>query len=62
MWWHGLGVVEIALEVVGEAVTSTDTVQKEGSRHIIVKSETVDKGEEDFEEVGEGQLGMFFLE
>ncbi len=25
-WWHGLGVAEIALKVVGKAVTSTNMV------------------------------------
>ncbi len=61
-WWYGLGVLKIMSEVVGEAVTSTDMVWNEGSKHKIVESKTVDKGEGNFEEVGEVHVWMFFLD
>ncbi len=51
---------EITLKVVGKAVADTDTIRNKCSWHIVVESKTVDKGEDDFEEVGEGQVGLFF--
>ncbi len=52
--WHGLGVAKITLEVVGKAVTGTDMVWNKDGGHIFIESKTVDKGEENFDYVGEG--------
>ncbi len=59
-WWHGLGVTKVAAQVGGKAISHTDTVRNVCVGHVHIKSEpkVMDKGEEHFDEVWEGQAGV----
>ncbi len=57
MWWHGLRMAKVTVEVVGEAITSAEAVWNIGVGDIFVgpKSMVVDEGEEHFDKIREGQ-------
>ncbi len=60
MWWDGMGVVEISAEVVGKAIAGADLISDVGVGYVVVvsKPKIIDKGEESFDEVGEGHAQM----
>ncbi len=55
---------KITVEVVGKAITGADRVWDVALQHILVesKAKVVDEGEEHFDEIGEGQVRVLFLE
>ncbi len=55
-----MGVAEISAEVVGKAITGADPVRDVGVGNVMVisKSKIMDKGEESFDDVGEGHAGV----
>ncbi len=62
-WWHGSGVAKIVAEVMGETIASMDMVWNVLLGYIPVefKVEVVDMGEEHFDEVWEGQVGVVIV-
>ncbi len=60
VWWNGIRVTEIAVEVGGKTVASADLIWDVGVRHIVTvpKIKVIDKGEESFDEVREGHVGV----
>ncbi len=56
IWWNWMGVAEISAEVVGEAIAGADPIRDVGVGNVMVvsKAKIMDKGEESFDEVGEG--------
>ncbi len=38
IWWHGLGVAKIMMEVAGKTITGADTIRDVGIGHIPVES------------------------
>lgn len=58
--WHVLWVAGVLAEVVGKAIARTDAVGDIVSGYSLLKTKDVDKGEEHFDEVAEGHIGVNF--
>ncbi len=64
MLWNGMRVTEIAAEVGGKTIASADPIKDVGIGHVVIvsKTEIMNEGEESWDEVGEGHVGMVVSE
>ncbi len=64
VWWNGMGVMEITAEVGGKTVASAHMIRDVGIGHIVIVSEAkvMNNGEELFDEVREGHVGVVVSE